>query len=110
MKSILRMVAVPLIVIGAVAAHTVTAGTPVASAEPYVGAVTDPNVTPPITWTQMGLSERLDLIGSNQPVDTAVPVPAGVRPMLLTGLIGSVVNVTDGRIDVFDGRGILLGT
>jgi hypothetical protein len=110
MKSIMRMVAVPLIVIGAVAAHTVAAGTPVASAEPYVSVVTDPTVTPPINWTQMGLSERLDLIGSNQPVDTAVPVPAGVRPMLLTGLIGSVVNVTDGRIDVFDGRGILLGT
>jgi hypothetical protein len=110
MKSIMRTLVVPLIVIGAIGAHTVAAGTPVASAEPYVGALTDPIVTPPINWTQMGLSERVDVIGSNQPVDTAVPVPAGVGPMLLTGQIGSVVNVTAGRIDVFDGRGILLGT
>jgi len=108
--SLLRTLAVPLVMVG-VTAPMVTA--PMAVADPYASVASDsrdPSVTPPITWSQLGLSERLDLIGSNQPSDTSVPVPAGVAPMVLTGQIGSVVNVADGRVDVLDGRGIVLGS
>ena len=110
---ILKALAVPLVV-GAVAAQAFNG--PVAAAEPYAAAVSDPSeptgpgVTPPITWTQLGLSDRLDLIGSNQPVETSVPVPAGVGPTVLVGQIGSVVNVSNGRVDVLDGRGVALGS
>ncbi|MCV7302815.1 hypothetical protein H7J93_24625 [Mycobacterium barrassiae] len=70
----------------------------------------EPNVTPAISWTQLGLPERMDLIGSNQKFDTSIPVPEGIGPALLTGEIGSVVNVVDGRVDVLDSRGIVLGS
>jgi hypothetical protein len=109
----LKALAVPLVV-GAVAAQAFNG--PVAAAEPYAAAVSEPSeptgpgVTPPITWTQLGLSDRLDLIGSNQPVETSVPVPAGVGPTVLVGQIGSVVNVSNGRVDVLDGRGVALGS
>ena len=108
---LLRTLAAPLVVVGAVAGQVFTA--PMAAAEPYLWAASDsadPSVTPPIAWTQMGLPDRLDLIGSNQPTDTSVPVPAGVGPIVLTGQIGSVVNVANGRVDVLDGRGIVLGS
>jgi hypothetical protein len=107
----LRTLTAPLVVAAAVAAQVFTA--PIAAADPYVSAVADqtkPSLTPPITWTQLGLPDRLDLIGSNQPHDMAVPVPAGVGPKLLNGQIGSVVNVADGRVDVLDERGIVLGS
>ena len=52
----------------------------------------------------------MDLIGSNQNFDTSIPVPEGIGPSMLTGQIGSVVNVIDGRVDVLDARGIVLGS
>ncbi|MDA4103821.1 hypothetical protein [Mycolicibacterium monacense] len=62
-----------------------------------------------ISWSQLGLSSRVELVGSNQSTDVSVPVPQGVSPTVLTGVIGSVVNAT-GRVDVLDARGILLGS
>lgn len=66
--------------------------------------------TPPITWTQLGRSDRIDILGSNQAFETDIPVPQGVSPGKLQGNTGSVVNVVDGRVDVLDGRGIVLGS
>lgn len=109
MRTTARALIVPMAIVGAIAGQSVLQAGPVASAEPYVSAITEPNVTPAIGWTQLGLPERLDLIGSNQSIDTSVPVPEGIGPSLLTGQIGSVVNVVDGRIDVLDARGIVLG-
>ncbi|MGY4710832.1 hypothetical protein ACXDF8_14940 [Mycolicibacterium sp. CBM1] len=68
------------------------------------------NTTPPIAWPQLGRSDRIDIVGSNQVADTDIPVPLGVVPGLLTGSVGSAVNVADGRVDVLDGRGVLLGS
>lgn len=62
-----------------------------------------------ISWSQLGLSSRVDLVGSNQSTDVSVPVPHGISPTVLTGVVGSVVNAT-GRIDVLDARGMLLGS
>jgi hypothetical protein len=81
-----------------------------AAAEPEPVVVTEPGATPPIAWPQLGLSDRVDMVGSDQFVDTDIPVPAGVIPGQLLGTIGSVVNAIDGRVDVIDGRGIALGT
>lgn len=72
--------------------------------------VTDPGATPPIPWTQLGKSGRLDIVGSDQVADTDIVVPQGVTPGQLQGIIGSVVNVIGGRVDVLDGRGIVLGS
>lgn len=66
--------------------------------------------TPPIGLRQLGLSDKLTLLGSDQAVDVAVPVPHGVTPKVLTGQIGAVVNAVDARIDVFDGLGVHLDT
>jgi hypothetical protein len=59
--------------------------------------------TPAIGWTQLGLASRIELQGSNEPTEVAVPVPEGVAPAVLTGTIGPVVKAT-GRVDVLDGR------
>ncbi|MBB3747983.1 hypothetical protein FHT44_000444 [Mycolicibacterium sp. BK634] len=77
---------------------------------PEAVAPPEPNVTAPISWPQLGRSDRIDIVGSNQLVDTDVPVPEGVVPGVLTGVINSVVNVADGRVDVLDARGTTLGT
>ena len=82
---------------------------PAAVADPYVEAVADAAVSPAISWTQLGLADRMDIVGSNQAVDAAIPVPAGVSPTVLAGEVGSIANLTDGRLDVLDGRGVVLG-
>ena len=73
-------------------------------------AVPNPGTTPPIGWIQLGLSDRVDILGSDQLVDTDIPVPPGVVPGQLLGTIGSVVNTVDGRVDVLDGRGVAMGS
>ncbi|MGE2716871.1 hypothetical protein ACQI4L_22675 [Mycolicibacterium litorale] len=87
------------------------AGTPPAAhAEPMNKVVRDRGATPPIGWSQLGMADRMELIGANQPVETAIPVPDGVGPGTLSGRIGSVVNVAEGRVEVIDGRGTVLGS
>lgn len=100
---------------------------PIATADPETPGVTGdpaiPEVTAdpagtaviadsgqPIGWPALGRSDRLDILGADQSVDTDIPVPPGVTPGILTGLIGSVVNTAAGRVDVHDGRGVLLGS
>ncbi len=73
-------------------------------------AAGQPGVTPPIDWTALGRSDRLDILGSDQVFDTDIPVPQGVTPDRISGQIGAVVNVIGGRVDVLDGRGALLGS
>jgi hypothetical protein len=112
MRTIVRALIVPLALTGAVVGQTVPPAGPVASAQPYVvsPAAEPANVTPAVSWTQLGLPERMDLVGSNQQSDTSIPVPEGIGPSMLTGQIGSVVNVVEGRVDVLDARGIVLGS
>ena len=82
--------------------------------EPGTGepGLAEPNLgtTPPIGWTQLGRSDRVDILGSDQLIDTDIPVPPGVVPGQLLGTIGSVVNTIDGRVDVIDGRGVAMGS
>ena len=85
------------------------AAAPLAAAEPEPDAP-KPDATPPIGWTQLGLSDRVEMLGSDLFVDTDIPVPPGVVPGQLVGTIGSVVNTVDGRVDVVDGRGVALGS
>lgn len=80
-----------------------------ASAETETETVA-PASTPPIPWLQLGLSDRVTMLGSDQFFDTEIPVPPGVIPGQLLGTIGSVVNAVDGRVDIIDGRGVALGS
>lgn len=75
-----------------------------------VVATTEVGPPPLIGWPQMGLPDRIDLLGANQASETAIPVPAGTAPTVLSGMIGSIVNVTNGRVDVVDDRGMVLGS
>ena len=79
------------------------------TAEPEPAAP-DPRATPPIAWTQLGLSDRVEMRGSDQFIDNDIPVPPGVLPGRLMGTIGSVVNAVEARVDVIDGRGVVLGS
>jgi hypothetical protein len=94
----------------AVAGSLAVTPPPTAHAEPLNTAVRDQGATPPIGWAQLGMADRMELIGTNQFAETAIPVPDGVGPGTLTGRIGSVVNVADGRVEVVDGRGTVLGS
>lgn len=110
MKAIIRAVCAPLAVIAAMCGEVLLPGQPVAVAEPLDTAIPWTDMTPPIPWPQLGLSDRITLTGANQTTNVAVPVPAGVVPTALSGQIGSVVNVVDGRVDVINSRGSVLGT
>ena len=91
--------------------HPVGIQLPIAAAEPEpVAPAVTPAATPPIAWPQLGLSDRIDMVGSDQFADTDIPVPSGVIPGQLLGSIGSVINAIDGRVDVLDGRGVVLGS
>lgn len=83
---------------------------PAAHAEPLNKVVRERGATPPIGWAQLGMADRMELIGANQPAESAIPVPDGVGPGTLIGRIGSVVNLDGGRVDVVDGRGTVLGS
>ena len=82
---------------------------PVAGAEPAPGAAQSSG-TSQIAWAALGRPDRIDLVDVNATFDTDIPVPQGVTPGQLQGSIGSVVNVLNGRVDVLDGRGVVLGT
>lgn len=110
MKALVRTAGAPLLVVAALWAQVLAPALPAASAEPRGQDVPGSNVTPPIVWPELGLPDRLELIGANQATGVAVPVPSGVQPTTLTGQIGSVINVVQGRIEVLDRRGIVLGT
>ena len=110
MKPFVQALVVPLIAVSTMGGAVAAGSVPAASAEPYLDVRPAPNVTPPMAWPQLGLPDRIELIGSNQSTDVAVPVPTGVKPTTLRGKIGSVVNVADARIDVLDSRGTLLGS
>ncbi|APE19274.1 hypothetical protein BOH72_18740 [Mycobacterium sp. WY10] len=107
--------------VGTVATSVVLLALPTLGGElPPAGADPDSNVvevvsatpaSPPlIGWPQLGLPDRLDLLGANQPTETAIPVPAGTAPTVLSGMIGAIVNVMNGRVDVLDDRGMVLGS
>jgi hypothetical protein len=66
-----------------------------ATAEPHTQQATEAGVTPAIGWTQLGLSNKITLVGPQN--DVAVPVPQGVTPTWLSGQIGSVINALNGR-------------
>lgn len=70
----------------------------------------DPAPAPAVPLSRLGRTDRLDILSSDQPVDTDIPVPQGVTPGLLTGVVGSVTNVVGGRVEVLDGSGSVLGT
>jgi hypothetical protein len=82
---------------------------PDVSVEPDVPVEAE-NSPPSVGWTQLGLDDKVSLLGSNQTVDVEVPVPTGVTSTAFTGQIGSAVNIAAGTVDVLDARGILLGT
>lgn len=115
MKPALRTLAAPMVAVGLLApALTVPLAVPTAAAEPTARGITAPGQppvpTPPITFGQLGLGDQIDLIGADQPVELALPVPAGVGPLLLTGTSGTAANTADARVDVLDSRGTSLGS
>jgi hypothetical protein len=79
-----------------------------AGAQPLDDLVSNPGM-PAVGWRQLGLSDQIELVGTDQPVGIVLPVPAGVVPVALTGQIGSAAR-TDGRVDVLDGRGVVIGS
>ncbi len=71
-----------------------------ANSSPSAAATTgEPGVSPAIGWKQLGMSDQVDLTGANQTSDVRMPVPAGVRPLTLTGQISTAID-TAGRIDI----------
>lgn len=93
----------------AILSLVMVATAPSATAVPGTDAGSPVN-SPAVGWPQLGLPDRVDIVGSDEAVDTDIPVPPGVVPDRLVGTIGSVVNAVDGRVDVLDGRGANLGS
>lgn len=64
----------------------------------------------PVGWQQLGLSRQIELLGTDQVSEYSVPVPANVKVLRLTGLIGPAAHTANAYVDVVDGRGVLLAT
>lgn len=79
---------------------------PTADADP----VPPPNDATVIGWKQMGLTDRIDLMGYNRPSDVGLPIPRGLGPVALNGQIGTTINVPDAHVDILDTTGALIGT
>ncbi|BBY27782.1 cellulose biosynthesis cyclic di-GMP-binding regulatory protein BcsB [Mycolicibacterium sediminis] len=90
-----------LVIASAVVAVLASPAAPSARAEPAV--------SPAIGWAQLGLSDSLEVTGNNEPTQVEMPVPQGVSPTVLTGTIGASTRVA-GRVDVLDGRGVVLAS
>ncbi|MGE2733566.1 hypothetical protein [Mycolicibacterium vaccae] len=104
-----RALAAMLVVSCAVIATGATHGLPAASAFPNEEVSSLAGQAREIPWPQLGLPDQVELIGADQAGEVDIPMPSGVTPTVLTGLIGSVVNTTDARLDVLDSRGVTLG-
>ncbi|STZ41383.1 Bacterial cellulose synthase subunit [Mycolicibacterium gilvum] len=68
-----------------------------------------PGSSTDVGWTQLGLSNQLELVGVERTADVQFPVPPGVTATRLTGRIGSVID-TPGRVDILDREGTFLGS
>jgi hypothetical protein len=112
MTSVRRLSALLVAVLMAVGCLMAGHAAPSAVADPLnPGEVTPPpDPAPPIAWSALGRSDRIDILGADEAVDADIPVPQGVSPGLLIGQIGSVANTVDGRVDVLDQRGVVLGS
>lgn len=115
MISLRRAVAAPMALWVALSGAVFASPPLVVNADPgttteVVAPTPAPPPEPPIAWPSLGRPDRLDILGADQSVDTDIPVPPGVTPGALTGLIGSVANMAAGRVDIHDGRGVLLGS
>ena len=108
MMIVLRTLATVFLMVSMTIAGSVGLPHAVAWPEDTNSATTDAGTTD-ISWKQLGLDDRMKLVGANQSNGVEVPVPLGATPMAVTGQIGSVVNMSAGRVDVFDDRGVLLG-
>jgi hypothetical protein len=82
-----------------------------AQADPAVQEIpTEPGTYVEVGWRQLGTADRITLVGTNQPAEASIPVPPGLAPTTLTGVITAVTDVVSGSVDVIDRRGIVLGT
>lgn len=79
-----------------------------------VGVIAAPASAAPLTttldWRQLGLGTAVDINGANAPVSISVPVPEGMAPTALNGVVASATLVSDAFVQVTRNDGTILGT
>ena len=78
------------------------------------GVIAAPATAAPLTttldWRQLGLGTAVDINGANAPVSISVPVPEGMAPTALNGVVASATLVSDAFVQVTRNDGTILGT
>ncbi|WP_374614429.1 hypothetical protein, partial [Gordonia sp. (in: high G+C Gram-positive bacteria)] len=66
--------------------------------------------TTTLNWRQLGMGTSVTIDGADVPVGVSIPVPQGMSPTTLTGVVASATNVTDAFIQVARTDGTIIGT
>ncbi len=66
--------------------------------------------TTTFNWRQLGMGTSVTIDGADVPVGVSIPVPQGMSPTTLTGVVASATNVTDAFIQVARTDGTIIGT
>lgn len=83
------------------------AGTAVA--QPDENADPPPPATVRLDWPALGLKPEVYL-SADSPTDLAIPVPPGLSPTRVQGVIHAPINIDAGFLEISDGDGKFLGT
>ncbi|WP_055477049.1 hypothetical protein [Gordonia sp. HS-NH1] len=80
-----------------------------------VGMIAAPASAAPLTtttldWRQLGLGTAVDIDGADAPISISVPVPEGMAPTVLSGVVASATVISDAFVQVTRNDGTILGT
>lgn len=77
-------------------------------AAPAAAAPGDGTTT--LDWRQLGMGTSVTIDGADVPAGVSIPVPQGMSPTTLTGVVATATNVTDAFIQVARTDGTIIGT
>ncbi|WP_239582017.1 hypothetical protein [Gordonia rubripertincta] len=69
-----------------------------------------PDASTTLGWRQLGLGTSVQIHATDAPVSVSVPVPEGMAPTRLTGVVASATNVSNSFVQVARGDGTVIGT
>lgn len=66
--------------------------------------------TTTLNWRQLGMGTSVTIDGADVPAGVSIPVPQGMTPTTLTGVVATATNVSDAFIQVARTDGTIIGT
>lgn len=104
---LIRRIASSLVAVGCVVAISMTGPPGLAVGQPADDA--PPQVTA-FGWQQLGIKPQLSFVGHDMTQRVSIPVPQGLAPITLSGLIGAVSNIPSGFVEAQTQDGRFVGS